>query len=494
MVLDDRVVSMLDDLGLERFIENFEEEEVSYADLQLLTEDDLVQLGVMTIGPRRRLLGMIAASKTQEEAGPLLNMPPLSRGSDNQDNQLKGLFSEDHGGDNTFREGTPQSARVDKAFKAVDTDNDGLVDVAEFVRAVTTLNPEVSEQSAAETFSAYDNDGSGQLDLQEFIVAYNMVRQDFNRPRSTVEAEDTTPNLCNGKHFVGSKGGGRYVTVGPREDEKSDQDGAIVCDMFDDGSFVYKYEANHDDMPDGPEVLDYFLEGLFGTTVQPQGPSKVDEIRNFLQQGGVNSMEALRAKSKRELDDFGIPIGPRAKITGSAESWRPPKYNDESFILRGRWQAKDCGPVTQVRFIVHEEEFAAYDGVRVPSKMDYTLDASFVPSGACRAMNGNMPAASGLRRAFLTFTTDPREEEEVNWVKTKKDTILNLCGGKLSKLSLDVDWVLKEYQFQTEELVESGGCYVDQPQVKRSQEKLAHLKSTIDQCVAVFEDYYGSVQ
>lgn len=56
--------------------------------------------------------------------------------------------------------------------------------------------------------------------------------------------EDTTPNQTTGKFFVGSKGGGRYQTVEQREGE-AEPDGSIVCDLFDDGSFVYKFEANH---------------------------------------------------------------------------------------------------------------------------------------------------------------------------------------------------------------------------------------------------------
>lgn len=52
------------------------------------------------------------------------------------------------------------------AFKAVDTDNDGLVDASEFIRAVRKLNPAVTEDAAALTFGAYDTDGSGQLDIE----------------------------------------------------------------------------------------------------------------------------------------------------------------------------------------------------------------------------------------------------------------------------------------------------------------------------------------
>lgn len=193
--------------------------------------------------------------------------------------------------------------------------------------------------------------------------------------------EDLTPNLTKGKYFVGSKGGGRYATVKSR-DGQPDAMGSIVCDLFEDGSFVYMYECNHgvlhqliavgrgvltmcaytDDMPDGEDVLGYFLDGLFGSTskvpqnglfmvvddVDQGANTKLHEIQELLRAAGIASVADLRKKSKRELDAIGLPIGPRAKISNSIEGWRPPKYNDDSFVLRGRWQAKDCGPVVQV--------------------------------------------------------------------------------------------------------------------------------------------------
>ena len=79
-------------------------------------------------------------------------------------------------------------------------------------------------------------------------------------------------------------------------------------------------------------------------------------------------------------------------------------------------------------------------------------------------------------------------------VRVKKETITNMIGSRLSALAKDADWLMGEYAVQSNELVKSGGCYVDGPQVKRSQDKMTQLKSTIDQCVAVFEDYYGSVR
>ena len=42
--------------------------------------------------------------------------------------------------------------------------------------------------------------------VSEFIVAYNMVRQDLARPKSVPPTPiDMTPNMTNGKYFVGKK-------------------------------------------------------------------------------------------------------------------------------------------------------------------------------------------------------------------------------------------------------------------------------------------------
>jgi len=478
MVLDQRVVRILDDLGLERYMDNFEEQEVSYEDLTLLNESDLVQLGIMTIGPRRRMLEMCQHTKSEPTMGKL-EFPPASAHS-----QREGSI--DDGSD--YR--AYPSVRVEAEFKAVDTDNDGLINLLEVMQAVHALSPEILEDNIRTTFAAYDNDGSGMLDLQEFRIAYNMLRQDQFSPRPGKSLpEDKTPNLCAGKYFVGRKGGGRYCTVAGR-DEDVPGAGSIQLDMFDDGSFVYHFEANHDDMPDGQEVLTYFLESLFGSL--HQNANKVSEMQELLSSGGINSMSQLCSKSKNELDQLGIPIGSRAKITASRKVWRPPRYNDESFIVRGRWQARELAGVCQVRFIANEEELTAYDGVKMPCNHDFTLDAGFVPSGACRGLNGNMPAPGGLMRSFLVYTTDPREEEEVGWVKCKKETISHLCGARMSKLCKEASWLVDEYKVQSKELLQSGGCYVDQTQVKRCHDKFSTMKTTLDQCLAVFEDYYGA--
>ena len=122
--------------------------------------------------------------------------------------------------------------------------------------------------------------------VSEFIVAYNMVRQDLARPKSVPPTPiDMTPNMTNGKYFVGKKvptrfylcrslllsncclinlllpfifcnnvkhfegemlqGGGRYRTVEVASEQEGAPSGRITCDMFEDGLFVYQYEASH---------------------------------------------------------------------------------------------------------------------------------------------------------------------------------------------------------------------------------------------------------
>ena len=51
--------SWLDACGLSKYLPAFEENEVSIADLQYLTDDDLKEIG-LPIGPRRRLLARIS--------------------------------------------------------------------------------------------------------------------------------------------------------------------------------------------------------------------------------------------------------------------------------------------------------------------------------------------------------------------------------------------------------------------------------------------------
>lgn len=114
--------------------------QVSYEDLSLLTEDDLVQLGLMTIGPRRRLVTphshpLPADAALQLEAlGKRTHLgPPEVAGLDlaqhsqravqprkapvtDDEVDVFGNSARNHHGDNTYRTGTPPSVRVSKSF------------------------------------------------------------------------------------------------------------------------------------------------------------------------------------------------------------------------------------------------------------------------------------------------------------------------------------------------------------------------------------------
>jgi len=60
------ITAWLRDLGLEQYARSFLENDVDAAVLPQLTADDLIGLGVSSIGHRRRLLAAIAALRTAE--------------------------------------------------------------------------------------------------------------------------------------------------------------------------------------------------------------------------------------------------------------------------------------------------------------------------------------------------------------------------------------------------------------------------------------------
>ena len=88
--------SWLDACGLSKYLPAFEENEVSIADLQYLTDDDLKEIG-LPIGPRRRLLARISegvppepvAAEVEEAASP---RPSETSGPERR--QLTVLFSD----------------------------------------------------------------------------------------------------------------------------------------------------------------------------------------------------------------------------------------------------------------------------------------------------------------------------------------------------------------------------------------------------------------
>ncbi len=69
------VVDWLRGLGLERYIRAFEDHDVDEQTLPMLTEADLVEIGVKSVGHRRRLVDAIAALEGLGSCRPLRQQP-----------------------------------------------------------------------------------------------------------------------------------------------------------------------------------------------------------------------------------------------------------------------------------------------------------------------------------------------------------------------------------------------------------------------------------
>jgi len=399
------------------------------------------------------------------------------------------------------------------------------------VVACQQLDPECTLQQAADAFSAYDKNGSGELGFQEFQVAFTMIKVSKQAASGSVTETRpaSPPNKAEGKSFTGGKGGGRYANVkepnaspppsptrsAPKSPSPAGAPGGslpsqkvatpvpdpapsggdrIILDMFEDGRFIYKYNHTQDSEGDGAAEMHLFLEGIFGTEEQMalRGQDVVQRLQTQLKVGGVQNMTQLRGMTKRDLDEIGIPVGPRAAMVEQCKAWKPPNWSDASFVLKGRWSAATSGVTVKVTFTATSEEIAAYDNVEVPSGAVFVLDGAFVASGACRGLNGNTPGVDGMERAFLAFQTDPIEEAEVEWVRGQKKLIKDLLGAKLVEMQQGAEWMLAEYQVQTKPLLKDGGVYVRAESVQNSEEKFQQLSSMVSQTLATFEDYYGS--
>jgi hypothetical protein len=70
------IAAWLQSLGLERYASSFRDNDIDAGVLPDLTADDLIGLGVISIGHRRRLLAAIAALGAAPPAAPLPNPPP----------------------------------------------------------------------------------------------------------------------------------------------------------------------------------------------------------------------------------------------------------------------------------------------------------------------------------------------------------------------------------------------------------------------------------
>ena len=73
------IAAWLRDLGLERYIQAFEANDVDAAVLRTLSADDLKELGVTSLGHRKKLLEAIAALTPPPSADPVADALPLRR-------------------------------------------------------------------------------------------------------------------------------------------------------------------------------------------------------------------------------------------------------------------------------------------------------------------------------------------------------------------------------------------------------------------------------
>ena len=64
-------------LGLEQYEAAFRDNDVEAEVLPELTAEDLISIGVTSVGHRRKLLGAIAAIGREATAPPVLRRPPL---------------------------------------------------------------------------------------------------------------------------------------------------------------------------------------------------------------------------------------------------------------------------------------------------------------------------------------------------------------------------------------------------------------------------------
>ena len=72
------VAAWLRRLGLEQYAPAFRDNDVDGEVLPELTADDLISIGVTSVGHRRKLLAAIAALGAEPPAAPLPNPPPLA--------------------------------------------------------------------------------------------------------------------------------------------------------------------------------------------------------------------------------------------------------------------------------------------------------------------------------------------------------------------------------------------------------------------------------
>ena len=142
------------------------------ADLPLLNEDDLIQLGVIPLGPRRRILDAITTYTPGQTIKPTAEVNAASARASRRASKSSIKDSK-----RPNRLATPDMTNREALltmFKKVETSLNGKIDAAEFVAACQELDPTITLQQSADAFTAFDTNSSGELEFE--VTAYVLYR------------------------------------------------------------------------------------------------------------------------------------------------------------------------------------------------------------------------------------------------------------------------------------------------------------------------------
>lgn len=63
-----------------------------------------------------------------------------------------------------------QVAEVQKEFDFFDSDNNGMIDLGEFIELLTVLSPKTKVKAVQEAFDLIDENADGHIDFNEFLA------------------------------------------------------------------------------------------------------------------------------------------------------------------------------------------------------------------------------------------------------------------------------------------------------------------------------------
>lgn len=63
-----------------------------------------------------------------------------------------------------------QVAEVRKEFEFFDSDNNGMIDLGEFIELLTVLSPKTKVKAVQEAFDLIDENADGHIDFNEFLT------------------------------------------------------------------------------------------------------------------------------------------------------------------------------------------------------------------------------------------------------------------------------------------------------------------------------------